>query len=408
MRPFRVLAATLLFAAPLGAQAPARTTTFDTARLARIDSAFEAELARERIAGAVALVMRDGIIVYEKAFGWGDREARRPMRTDAIFRIASQTKAVTSVAIMMLVEEGRVSLTDPVQRWMPTFPPGITIQHLLTQTAGISYGMDPMAADKYVAAGLGAAAGYGWYFADKTEPICASMDKLGSLPFTAPPGERWVYGYATDVLGCVVERVSGASLDAFFKRRITGPLGMTDTHFFLPPDQRERLVAVYRADSTGRAVRSDTGQRGQGHYVDGPRASFSGGAGLLSTARDYAAFLQMLLERGSHRGQALLSPRSVELMTTNLVGTKYNMNGQGFSLAFAITERLGALGFNSAGTYGWGGAYASAYQVDPQEGLVIVLMLQTIPNRSDIRTKFPVLVYQALVPSRGMGPAARP
>ncbi len=405
------LAVTALAATALVAQAPARTNTFDRARLARLarlDTALQSSLDSGVIAGAVALVLRDGEVVYERAIGWADREARRPMRTDAVFRIASQTKALTSVAVMMLVEEGRIALADPVQRWMPTFPRTITIQHLLTHTAGISYGTDARIAEQYAAVGLGPATGFGWYFADKAEPICASMDKLGSLPFTSPPGEAFVYGYNTDILGCVVERVSGMSLDAFLKRRITGPLGMTDTHFFLPREKRDRLVTVYRADSTGRVVRADTGKRGQGHYIDGPRQSFSGGAGLLSTAHDYATFLQMLLNGGEYRGARLLAPHTVQVMTANHVGTKYNANGQGFSLGFAVTERLGALGLNSVGTYGWGGAYASAYQVDPAEGLVMVLMLQTVPSRADIRTRFPTLVYQALIPTRPASAASRP
>lgn len=369
---------------------------FDAARLARLDTAFQMNVDSQWVAGVVALVMRDGVVVYEKAFGWSDREARRPMRTDAIFRIASQTKALTSVAIMMLVEEGKLSLGDPVVRWMPTFPRTITIQQLLTHTAGISYGTGADLAEPYRAVGLGPATGTGWYFADKDEPICTSLDRLGPLPFAAKPGERYVYGYSTDILGCVVERISGKSLDVFFRERITGPLGMRDTHFFLPRDQRDRLTAVYRSDSTGRAVRADTGQRGQGHYVDGPRRSFSGGAGLLSTARDYATFLQMLLQDGAYERRRYLSPRTVEVMRTNQVGTLYNANGQGFGLGFSTTDRIGAYGLTSVGTYRWGGAYASSYYVDPQQGLVMVLLQQTYPNRNALQAIFPTLVYQAI------------
>jgi CubicO group peptidase (beta-lactamase class C family) len=369
---------------------------FDPARLARIDSVLQMQVDSQWIAGAVALVMRDGVVAYERAVGWADREARRPMSTDAIFRIASQTKALTSVAIMMLVEEGRLSLGDPVVRWMPTFPRNITIQQLLTHTAGISYGTDGMLGDQYRAVGLGPAAGYGWYFADKDEPACTVLDRLGSLPFTAKPGERFVYGYNTDILGCVVERISGKSLDLFFRERITGPLGMRDTHFFLPREQRERLVVVYRTDSAGHGVRADTGARGQGHYVDGPRKSFSGGAGLVPTARDYATFLQMLLNEGQLERRRFLSPRAVEVMRTNQVGSLYNANGQGFGLGFSTTERLGANGLNSAGSYGWGGAYASSYLVDPSQGLVMVLMLNNIPGSPAIRGRFSTLVYQAL------------
>jgi len=402
--------------APPRAAAPARVTQlgFDPSRLARLDAALTQSVDSAWIAGAVALVLRDGEVVYQRAVGWADREARVPMTTNTIFRIASQTKALTSVAVMMLVEEGKIRLNDPVSRWIPSFSRsmvasradtgrtltparGITIFDLLTHTAGLSYGADRSVADRYRAAGLGPAAGFGWYTADKDEPICTTMDRLGTLPLVAVPGEAWVYGYGTDVLGCVVERAGGLPLDEFFRRRITGPLGMTDTEFFLAPAKRARLAVVYRSDSTGRVVRADTGARGQGHYVDGPRRSFAGGAGLLSTAGDYATFLQMLLAKGTHRGQRLLSPRSVALMTTNQVGTLYGAPGQGFGLGFSTTDRLGAGGFNSVGTFGWGGAYATTYQVDPAERLVMVLMLQTIPNRAEIGSKFPTLVYQALV-----------
>lgn len=384
----------------LGATPALPQRGFDPARLARIDSVLQMNVDSQWIAGAVALVMRDGVVVYERAVGWSDREARRPMRTDAIFRIASQTKALTSVAIMMLVEEGKLSLSDPVVRWMPTYPRTISIQQLLTHTAGISYGTDGMLGDQYRPVGLGPAAGYGWYFANKDEPACTVLDRLGSLPFTAKPGERFVYGYNTDILGCVVERISGKSLDAFFRERITGPLGMRDTHFFLPSDQRDRLVVVYRTDSTGHAVRADTGARGQGHYVDGPRKSFSGGAGLLSTARDYATFLQMLLNEGQNERRRYLAPRTVEIMRTNQVGTLYNPNGQGFGLGFSTTERIGANGLNSVGSYGWGGAYASIYLVDPSQGLVMVLMLNNIPGSPAIRARFSTLVYQAITDLR--------
>ncbi len=397
------------------AQGPRAQGAFDKERLARIDRVLQEGVDSSWIAGAVALVLRDGQVVYERAVGWADREARRPMTTDAILRIASQSKAITSAAVMMLVEEGRIALGDPVSKWIPTFARttvaeradtgrtltparrAITIFDLLTHTAGISYGTEAWVSARYAAAGLGPAAGGGWYTADKDEPVCTTMERLGTLPFVAQPGERFVYGYNTDILGCVVERASGVPLDEFIRTRITVPLGMRDTRFFLPPEQRDRLAAVYASGPDGRIVRADTGARGQGHYVDGPRRNFAGGAGLLSTARDYARFLQAMLEGGALGGTRILSPRSVDLMTTNQVGTRYNADGQGYGLAFATTDRLGANGFSSVGTFSWGGAYATAYQVDPAERLVMVLMLQNLPNRAGLRGNFPTLVYQALV-----------
>jgi len=389
---------------------------FDTGRLTRIDSAMQRAVDRGEIEGAVALVLKDGETIYERAFGWADREANRRMTTDAIFRIASQSKALTSVAVMSLVEEGKISLNDPVSKFIPEFDhttvavrsdtgraivPArrrITIRDLLTHTAGISYGTDTLVAPLYAAAGLGPAAGFGWYTADKREPICLTIQRLASLPFVAQPGERFVYGYNTDILGCVVERVAGAPLDEVIRSRITGPLGMRDTYFFLPPEKRARLAAVYASGADMRVARAPDGPRGQGDYVDGPRRSFSGGAGLLSTARDYARFLHMLLNGGSLDGARILGPKTVALMTTNQTGTLYSQTGQGFGLGFSILERPGADGrVESVGTFGWGGAYGSNYNVDPKEHLVLVFMIQQLPNRSDVAAKFPMLVYQALV-----------
>jgi len=398
---------------PAGAQ-----SALSTERLARLDTLLSQYVDENRVAGVVALVLRDGKPVYERAVGWSDKEARRRMNADAIFRIASQTKALTSVAALALVEEGRVGLNDSVGRFIPTFAKttvmirgdkgptavaarrAITIRDLLTHTAGISYGTGSIVASQYQANGLGPAAGYGWYTADKNEPICDTMERLGSLPFVAQPGEAWVYGYNTDVLGCVVERASGVPLDEFIRTRITGPLGMKDTQFFLPPAERGRLAAVYASGPDGKIVRAPDGARGQGDYVDGPRRSFSGGAGLLSTARDYARFLEMIRNGGALDGVRILAPRTVKLMTTNQVGTLHSSTGLGHGLGFETTDRFGANGLDSEGAFGWGGAYGSVYRVDPDARLVMVLMIQLIPDATDIRTKFPTLVYQALLESR--------
>jgi CubicO group peptidase (beta-lactamase class C family) len=383
-------------------------------RLARIDSLLDGAVADSSITGAVGLVMRDGQIIYERAVGWADRASDRRMAPDAIFRIASQTKALTSVAIMSLIERGKLSLDEPVSRVMPTFARTtvltagataaaavqrpITIRDLLTHTAGISYGTDAHVADQYRAAGLGPAAGWGWYTADKNEPVCTTMDRLGTLPFVQQPGVAFVYGYNTDILGCVVERVSGMSLDSFLKTTITAPLRMSDTHFYLPESKRSRFTTVYASDSLRHSVRAPDGARGQGHYVEGPRMSFSGGAGLLSTARDYGRFLQMLLNGGTLDGARILAPRTVELMAVNQTSTRYSNDGRGFGLGFATVDRFGADGFRSAGSYGWGGAYGSGYLIDPKERLVIVFMIQQLPNSSDISSRFVTLIYQSLVP----------
>ena len=277
----------------------------------------------------------------------------------------------------------------------------ITIRDLLTHTAGISYGTDSLVAAEYSAKGLGPAAGWGWYTADKDEPVCTTIERLATLPFVAQPGERFVYGYATDVLGCVLERAAGMPLDAFIRTRITEPLQMRDTHFFLPAEKRGRLVTVYASTGDARLARAPDGPRGQGDYVDGPRRNFAGGAGLVSTARDYSRFLQMLLNGGVLDGVRILAPSTVALMTTNQTSTLFSQSGLGFGLGFQSMERAGADGrVESVGTYGWGGAYGSQYEVDPRERMVLVFMIQQLPNRSSVPARFPMLVYQALVAPR--------
>ena len=419
----RFLAAflTLAFVPAVAGQRSTPADVLSTDRLARIDKVMQQAVDENRIPGVVALVLRDGRPIYEKAFGWSDKESGRKMATDSIFRIASQSKALTSVAILILMEEGALTLATPVSQFIPSFAKTtvavktgeqlamepakrpINIKDLLTHTAGISYGTDATVSSLYQAKGLGPAAGYGWYTADKDEPVCETMERLGTLPFVAQPGESYVYGYNTDILGCVVERASGMPLDQFIARRITGPLGMKDTHFFLPPDQRGRLTTVYSSGPDGKIVRAPEGARGQGHYLEGPRKNFSGGAGLLSTARDYGRFLEMIRNGGALEGVRILAPRTVALMTTNQIGTLKPTPGLGFGLGFETTDRYGANGLSSVGTFGWGGAYGSSYRADPDARLTLVFMIQLIPNRTDIAQKFPNLVYQALMdtPARG-------
>ena len=405
---------TFLFCA-LGTALAFGQTTISQERLQRIDRVLQEYTEDSRVPGVVALVLRDGKPVYEKAFGWSDKEAGRKMTTDTIFRIASQTKAITSTAVLMLVEEGRIGLKEPVGHFIPSFNKTmvaakdgtdvkmvpakrqITIHDLLTHTAGISYGTDPQVAELYRPKGLGPAAGGGWYTADKDEPICDTMERLGTLPFVSQPGEAFVYGYNTDILGCVVERASGMPLDQFVRTRITEPLGLKDTRFFLPGNERNRLAAVYATGKDGKYVRAPEGSMGQGSYVDGPRKSFAGGAGLTSTARDYARFLDTIRNGGAMDGVRILSPRTVKLMTTNQSGTLHSDSGLGFGYGFETVDRYGASGLAEVGAFGWGGAYGTSYQVDPKSGLVIVFMQQLMPNGTDVQQKYLTSVYQALV-----------
>src|SRR6266852_5153361 len=278
-----LLAAVAILSSTLSAQAP---SAISAERLARIDRVLQQYVDEGRLAGAVALVLHDGKPVYERAVGWSDKEAGRRMTTSTLFRIASQTKAITSTAVLALVEEGKIGLNEPVGHFIPTFSKttvavksdsGITtvpakrairIFDLLTHTAGISYGTESHVAALYEAKGLGPAAGMGWYTADKNEPICETMERLGTLPFVAQPGEAFVYGYNTDILGCVVEKASGMPLDEFIRTRITVPLGLKDTRFYIPPAERERLAAVYSSGADGLIVRAPEGSKGQGSYVE--------------------------------------------------------------------------------------------------------------------------------------------
>ena len=398
------------------AQPAAPTAALSTERLARVDRLLQQYVDRNQIAGAVALVLRDGRPVYERAVGWSDKEAGRKMTPQTLFRIASQTKAITSTAVLALVEEGKIGINEPVGNFIPTFKNttvavkdeagsvkivpakrAITIADLLTHTAGISYGRESQVADSYEAKGLGPAAGNGWYTADKDEPICDTMQRLGTLPIVAQPGSTYVYGYNTDILGCVVEKASGMPLDEFVRTRITGPLGLKDTRFFVPPAERDRLAAVYASGADRAIVRAPEGSKGQGSYVDGPRKSFAGGAGLTSTARDYARFLEMIRRGGALGGARILAPRTVALMTTNQSGALYSAAGLGFGFGFQTVDRYGASGLAAAGAFGWGGAYGTTYQVDAKSRMVVVLMIQLMPNATDIQPKFMTSVYQSLV-----------
>jgi CubicO group peptidase (beta-lactamase class C family) len=366
-----------------------------------------------RIAGSVVLVARRGKLVYFEAFGQRDREAKSPMRTDSLFRIASQTKAVVSVGAMMLVEQGKLLLTDPVSKYIPEFSETtvavpkegggydvvkakrqITVRDLLTHTSGLSYGMGP-AADQWQQAGI-----QGYYFANRDEPIGATVARMAKLPFDVQPGEKWVYGYSTDVLGVVIEKASGMPLDVFMRTMVTEPLGMVDTGFYVPKEKRERLTVVYQSNGKPTLDRAPApgAANGQGAYVDGPRKSFSAGAGFVSTAGDYARFLQMMLNKGELDGKRLISRKTVELMTTDHLSVPFRP-GEGFGLGFSVVKDVGQRGEpSSVGEFGWGGAYHSTYWVDPREQLVVVYLTQLNPaGQIDDYGKLRALVYQSIV-----------
>ncbi len=386
-------------------------------RLHRLDTFLEGYVQSGKLPGAVILVARRGKIVHLAAYGMRDKEAGARMTEDAIFRIASQTKALVSTGVMMLQEEGKLLISDDLDKYLPEFAQTtvavakegggysvvpakrkIKLVDLLRHTSGYGYGGGP-GKEKWEQAGI-----TGWYFASRDEPIRETVRRIASLPAEVQPGEAFVYGYSLDILGAVIEVVSGQDLDVFLHERILDPLGMVDTHFYLPQDQRDRLAVVYSKRGDKPLVRAPDGggMEAQGQYVDGPRKSFSGGAGLLSTARDYAIFLQMMADGGEYGDHRILSRKTVQLMTVNHLpdGVTFPWaEGVGFGLGFSITLDVGKSAVpTSVGEYGWGGAYHSTYWVDPSEDLLLVYFTQVLPaDGLDDQEKVRALVYQALI-----------
>lgn len=388
---------------------------FSNERLARLDEKFNSYVTDNKMAGSVILVSRKGKVAYYKAFGFRDKDSGSKMDVGSMFRIASQTKAIVSAAIMILQEEGKLLIQDPVSHFIPEYEnttvavrkegggydivPAkrkMTIRDLLTHTAGVGYG-EGVAADLWKQAGM-----QGWYFAHRDEPVSETVKRMASLPMDAHPGEAYVYGYATDILGVIVEKASGMSLDQFLKLRIFDPLGMSDTHFFLPKEKASRLATVY-TPTEGQLLKPAPKQGtmdSQGQYVDGPRKNFSGGAGLVSTARDYYLFLQMIANGGELNGKRILSRRTVDLMTVDHLNENIIYEaGVGFGLGFEVVLDQGQRGKpGSVGEFRWGGAYGSTYWVDPAEEMIVVYFTQLRPSSivSD-QAMLRVLVYQALV-----------
>ncbi|HVW97033.1 MAG TPA: serine hydrolase domain-containing protein [Mucilaginibacter sp.] len=391
---------------------------FDPARLLRIDKLIQQYVDSGWVEGADALIARNGKIVYNKAFGLADAEKKTAMRTDAIFRIASQTKAITSVAVMILYEEGKFLLDDPISKYIPSFAHPkvlasfnpkdssyttinarreVTIRDLLTHTSGVDYAQIGSEALKAIYAKNGLYAGF---VTDKML-IGDAINKLGTLPLVHQPGERFTYGMSIDVLGYLVEKVSGESLARFFKERIFDPLGMNDTYFYLPSSKYARLVKVYTPDKTNHLIRWNDGTF-PGVDVDYPKSNgtyYSGGAGLSSTIKDYAAFLQMMLNKGEYNGHRILARHTVEMMTMNQIGN-LNLNAQGnkFGLGFEITTRSGQAKLGQTeGSFSWGGFFGTIYWADPQENLMGLLFVQEWPYpHGELSDKFKVLVYSAL------------
>jgi len=404
--------ATLCACASLPLAAAPADVGVSAERLARVAPVMQRYIDDGRVAGSVVWVQRQGEDLMLQAFGYRDREKQDPMTTDTIFRIASMTKPIVTAAVMMLQEEGKLLLADPVAKYLPEFAKTrvavakeggydvvdanreITIRDLLTHTSGVAYG-DGVAKDQWAAAGI-----QGWYFAGRDEPIRETVRKIAPLPFEAQPGERFVYGYGLDVAGALIEVASGLPLDAYLREQIFDPLDMRDTYFFLPKTKRDRLAVVYAPTDDGKLVRAPDGDgmNRQGRYVDGPRKCFSGGAGLVSTARDYGRFLQALLNGGVLSDGRILSPSSVDLMTVNELGRIAYEPGVGFGLGFSVVTDVGARGVpGSVGEFGWGGAYRTVFWVDPEKALIVLYLTQISPwTDIDDAQKLRALVYQAI------------
>jgi len=399
-------------------------------RLERIASAIQKSIDDGRIAGGVSLVARRGKIAYFKAVGMADRDAKKPMRTDSIFRICSMSKPITSVAVMMLYEEGRFTLDEPVSDFLPEFksmkvldppwpqdktsPPGalvdakrpITIFHLLTHTSGLTYQWNARVGKAYQEAGIGNG------ISRHEGTIGDGVKKLATMPLFFQPGDAWEYSLADDVLGRLVEVMSGMPLDKFLEERLFKPLGMKDTGFFPPEEKVPRIATAYTyyMDKGLQPILDDQVVKEDGfsfmadYPYRGARTYFSGGGGLCSTAEDYYRFCQMMLNRGELNGVRIISRKSVELMSQNHVQGKLQNHSQGkpddigYGLGFGnVSEPKQLTELGSVGSYYWGGFYYTDFVIDPKEELIAIFMGQLHPDGElDLDSKTIQLAYQAI------------
>jgi len=392
----------------------------DPDRLARLDRHFQRYVDDGRLAGYLVAVARHGKVVHLSTYGHRDREAGLPVGSDTIWRLYSMTKPITSVAALMLYEEGAFELTDPISRFLPgwgnpqvyergagagmTTKPAlepIRIWHLLTHTAGLTYGFlhgHPVDA-RY------RELGFEWGTPSDMD-LATVCETYATLPLLFEPGAEWNYSVATDVLGRLVEVVSGQSLDRFFAERIFEPLGMSDIGFVVDGDRADRLAALYMADADRRAVVANGGA------ILRPPAAFSGGGGLAGTAADYHRFMEMLRRRGDLDGVRLLSPSTVDYLATNHLPGNADLEhfgrplyaettfaGVGFGLGVSVTiDPVPGKVVASPGAYGWGGAASTTFWVDPLEDLTVQFLTQLLPSSTHpIRPQLKQLVHQALI-----------
>jgi CubicO group peptidase (beta-lactamase class C family) len=399
--------------------APAEVGLSST-RLSHLDRHLHEYVDEGRIPGVVSLVARRGRIAHLDTYGSMDLEAGKPMQADTIFRIYSMTKPIVSVALMMLYEEGRVRLEQPAADFIPEFadlqvfvggtaerpelePPhrAMTVRDVLTHTSGLIYAFDNPSpvAELYEAAGLGRL--------DRPETLRAAIEALSRVPLASHPGENWIYGVSTDVVGHLVEVISGQTLDVFLAERVFEPLGMVDTGFFVPAEKLDRLAANYEPAEGGGLKLLDAPQTSR---FASPPTFLSGGAGLVSTAADYLSFCQALVDDGAGLGEPrLLGRKTVELMTSNHLpgdiasiathGWALDYHGEGFGLGFAVAldpAKMQKAG--SVGQYNWGGAATTIFWIDPAEELIVLVLTQLMPSISEaLRSELMALVYPALL-----------
>lgn len=386
---------------------------YSSQRLARLDSTMNDWVDKGWMNGAVSLIVRNGQIAHYKSFGYNDLETKSALDKEGIFRIASQTKAITSVAVMILYEEGKFLLEDPVSKYIPSFANNrvldkfndkdttytsipakrqITIHDLLTHTSGLGYSQIGSKEANAIYDKNRITAGLDVY----DDTLADAMMRLGTLPLMHQPGERWTYGLNTDLLGRLVEIWSGKTLEEFFNERIFKPLDMKDTYFNVPEEKASRLVNFFMEDSTG-LKKSEKVLGGDMNFPVRKKTYFSGGGGLSSTIYDYAVFLQMLLNGGEYNGVRILSRNTVRMMTMNQIG-ELNLGDDKFGLGFAIVSEKSSGKFpHRQGTYSWGGAFSTAYWVDPEENMVVLIYRQMWgAHDTEINAKFIALAYQGI------------
>jgi CubicO group peptidase (beta-lactamase class C family) len=383
-----------------------------SSRLNNIDVMLEAYVKDQRIPGAVVLIIRDGKVAYHKAFGFSDVEKKTVLKKDDIFRIASQSKAITSTAVMMLWEEGKFLLDEPVSKYIPEFKSPkvlktfnaadssytaepakseVTIRQLLTHTSGVDYAVIGSSEFKAIYAKAKVPSGIG----NDNDILGDKMKILGTLPLKHQPGERFTYGLNHDVLGYLVEIWSGMSFDKFLKTRIFDPLGMKDTYFYLPKEKHNRLVALHQ-DQDGKVLKMAKGafDAMDPNYPNLQGKYFSGGAGLSSTAEDYAKFLQLYLNKGEFNGARLLSRKTIELILTDQLPTMDNEYGLAFGLETPKNDYQSVF---SIGTFLWGGAFNTQYWADPKERLIGIFYTNIFGTQHwQAGEKFKVFTYQAI------------